>query len=76
MLFTKHDLNRLIWPLIGEQILAVTVGMADTVMVAYCGETAMSGVALSDSISSLIKLFLQPLLFGPFCLSRQFHTLW
>ena len=54
MLFTKHDLNRLIWPLIGEQILAVTVGMTDTVMVAYCGETAMSGVALSDSISFLL----------------------
>ena len=37
MLFTRRELNRLVWPLIGEQILAVTVGMADTVMVAYCG---------------------------------------
>ena len=50
MLFTRRELNRLVWPLIGEQILAVTVGMADTVMVAYCGEAAMSGVALSDSV--------------------------
>jgi putative MATE family efflux protein len=54
MLFTKRDLGRLVWPLIGEQILSVTVGMADTVMVAYCGEAAMSGVALSDSISFLL----------------------
>ena len=54
MLFTRRELNRLVWPLIGEQILAVTVGMADTVMVAYCGEAAMSGVALSDSISFLL----------------------
>ena len=54
MIFTKRELNRLVWPLIGEQILSVTVGMADTVMVAYCGEAAMSGVALSDSISFLL----------------------
>lgn len=54
MLFTRRDLSRLVWPLIGEQILSVTVGMADTVMVAYCGEAAMSGVALSDSISFLL----------------------
>lgn len=54
MIFTKQNLNRLVWPLIGEQILSVTVGIADTVMVAYCGEEAMSGVALSDSISFLL----------------------
>lgn len=62
MLFTKRDLRRLVLPLIGEQLLAVTVGMADTVMVAYAGEAAMSGVALVDSI---IMLMLQ--LFAALC---------
>lgn len=54
MLFTKRDLRRLVLPLICEQLLAVTVGMADTVMVAFAGEAAMSGVALVDSITMLL----------------------
>ena len=33
MLFSKDDLRRLIVPLIIEQLLAVTIGMADTMMV-------------------------------------------
>ena len=37
-----------------EQLLAVLVGMADVVMVAAVGETAVSGVALVDSISVLV----------------------
>ena len=39
-LFTNQDLMRLIAPLIVEQILAVTVGMADTMMVSSAGEAA------------------------------------
>ena len=34
-LFTNSDLKRLIAPLIVEQILAVTVGMVDTMMVSF-----------------------------------------
>ena len=53
-LFTNRDLTRLIAPLIVEQILAVTVGMADTMMVASCGEAAVSGISLVDTISVLL----------------------
>ena len=53
-LFTNRDLTRLIAPLIVEQILAVTVGMADTMMVSSAGEAATSGVSLVDMINNLI----------------------
>jgi putative MATE family efflux protein len=53
-LFTNRDLKRLIIPLIIEQILAVTVGMADTMMVSSAGEAATSGVSLVDMINNLL----------------------
>ncbi len=43
VLFDRKRLVRLIVPLIVEQVLAVTVGMADMVMVSGAGETAVSG---------------------------------
>lgn len=57
-LFTNHDLKALIIPLVIEQILAVTVGMVDTMMVSFAGEAATSGVSLVDMINVLlINLF-------------------
>lgn len=53
-MFTGQDLRRLIAPLIVEQILAVTVGMVDTIMVSSAGEAATSGVSLVDMINNLI----------------------
>ena len=47
-LFSQRDLLRLVGPLLVEQLLAVTVGMADTMMVSRCGEAAISGVSLVD----------------------------
>ena len=54
MLFSKRDIIRLLVPLVVEQMLAVTIGVADTVMVAYVGEATVSGVSLVDSINMLI----------------------
>ena len=42
-MFSNKDLKKLIIPLIIEQVLAVAVGMADTVMVSNVGESAISG---------------------------------
>jgi putative MATE family efflux protein len=53
-LFTNEALKALIIPLIIEQILAMTVGMADTVMVSSAGEAATSGVSLVDMINNLL----------------------
>jgi putative MATE family efflux protein len=53
-LFTTQFLRKLIIPLVLEQLLAVTIGMADTVMVASAGEAAVSAISLVDSIVILI----------------------
>lgn len=53
-LFADRELVRLVVPLFIEQLLAVTVGVADTMMVSRCGEAAISGVSLVDMINLLI----------------------
>lgn len=52
--FTNAALRRLIIPLVFEQLLIVTVGMADSVMVSSVGEAAVSGVSLVDQINILL----------------------
>lgn len=54
MLFSNKDLKKLIIPLIVEQILLITVGMADTMMIAGVGEAAVSGVSLVDTVMVLL----------------------
>lgn len=57
-LFTRKYLNRLIWPLVAEQFLAMTIGACDTVMVSSVGEAGVSGVSLVDQLSQLaLQLF-------------------
>ena len=53
-LFTNTDLNKLIRPLIVEQLLAVSVGMFDTMMISSVGDNAVSGVSLVDMINVLM----------------------
>lgn len=53
-MFTGVQLRALIFPLIMEQILEVSVGMVDTIMISYAGEAAMSGVSLVDMINTLL----------------------
>lgn len=52
--FTQKALLALILPLVVEQILGLTVGMADSIMVSSAGEAAVSGVSLVDSINILL----------------------
>lgn len=53
-LFDNRALVALIIPLIIEQLLAVLVGMADSIMIASVGEAAVSGVSLVDQIMVLL----------------------
>lgn len=53
-LFTTGALFALIWPMLMEQFLSITMGMADTFMVSGVGEAAVSSVSLVDSINVLV----------------------
>lgn len=71
-LFSRADLKKLIIPLLIEQILAVSIGMVDTMMVSSVGEAAVSGVSLVDSISVLIIQILSALATGGAVVCAQY----
>ena len=71
-LFSRRDLRDLLVPLLMEQALAVAIGMADTVMVASCGQDAVSGVSLVDSISVLLIQVFSALATGGAVVVSQF----
>lgn len=48
-LFTDREIKEMIVPLFLEQLLVMLVGMADTLVVSYVGEAAVSG-ALSNGL--------------------------
>ena len=71
-LFTQKELLLLTGPLLVEQLLEVTVGMADTMMVSRCGEAAISGVSLVDMINNLIIVLFAALATGGAVVVSQF----
>ena len=71
MLYSGKDLRKLIIPLIIEQILAIAVGMADTIMVSAAGEAAVSGVSLVDTVNILLINVFSALLWQPAVQSFQ-----
>ena len=72
LLFSKHQLLHLLWPLVVEQLLAVLVGMVDVLMVAYVGEATVSGVSLVDSVNMLVIQVLFALTAGGTVVCAQF----
>lgn len=80
MLFSGKDLLALIVPLIVEQLLAVAVGLADTIMVSSigagkhsgAGEIAMSAVSLVDNINVLLIGIFAALATGGAVVAGQF----
>ena len=72
LLFSKHHLIHLLWPLVIEQLLSVLVGMVDVLMVAYVGEATVSGVSLVDSVNMLVIQVLFALTAGGTVVCAQF----
>lgn len=63
-IFSNHDLSVLIVPLFLEQLLEVLVGVADTFMVSYAGEAAVSGVSLVNMFNTVFIFLFSALAAG------------
>ncbi len=72
MLFSNKDLRRLIVPLMIEQILAISVGMIDTMMISQEGDAAISGVSLVDMVNHLLITILSALATGGAVIVSQY----
>jgi putative MATE family efflux protein len=70
--WNNRILFRLLWPLIVEQVLTITVGLADTTMVAHVGMYAVSGVSLVDQLNLLLIIAFGALATGGAVVVSQF----
>ena len=52
--FSDKQLKQMIVPLFLEQFLVMLVGLADTLIVSYAGEAAVSGVSLVNQINTIV----------------------
>ena len=71
-LFSRAQLVSLIWPLLLEQFLSVSMGFADTFMVSGVSEAAVSSVSLVDSLNILILQILSALATGGAVVASQY----
>ena len=71
-MFSKRDLAKIIVPLVIQQVLAVTIGMADSMMVSSAGEAAVSGVSLVNSLDLLLIFCFSALASGGAIVISQF----
>lgn len=70
--FSNLDLRKLIIPLVLEQILSITLGVADTMMVSSVGEAAVSGVSLVDMVNVVVINIFAALATGGAVITAQF----
>lgn len=70
---TNKDIEKMIIPLMLEQLLAVSVGMVDTLMVSTLGEAAISGVALVDNLNRLVVQVMAAFAAGGVVICSQYY---
>lgn len=71
-LFSTADFHKMIPPLIIEQLLAISVGLADSIMVAKVGEAAISAISLVDNVNILMINLFSAMAAGGSVLAGQF----
>ena len=71
-MFTRKKLLALIIPLIIEQLLMITVGFVDSIMVSSCGESAISGISVVNTINNMVNCLLTALSTGGAVVAAQF----
>ena len=72
-LFNRQQLISLFLPLVAEQALSISIGLADTLMVSSVGEAAVSGVSLVDSFNVLMIQLLSALATGGAVVAQPVH---
>ena len=72
MMFTRRQIIALLIPLMLEQVLSGLMGIADTMMVTTVGESAISAVALVDSVNMLMLNLLSALAAGGVIVCAQY----
>lgn len=70
--FSNRALIALIIPIIIEQFLALLVGLADTLMVSYAGEAAVSGVSLVNQLNNVFIMIFTALASGGAIIASQY----
>jgi Na+-driven multidrug efflux pump len=63
-LFTKKSIFQLFMPVLIEQAMIIAMGYADTIMVAYVGETEVAGISLVTTFDSFVKVMMTALSVG------------
>lgn len=71
-MFSNRDLRRLIVPLFLEQLLVILVGLADTFVISYAGEAAVSGVSLVNSFNTIFIFLFTALASGGAVIVSQY----
>ena len=73
VLFSNKSLKAMIIPLFLEQLLIMLVGMADTLVVSYAGEAAVSGVSLVNQFNTIFIYLFTALASGVFSTSMAWE---
>ena len=71
-MFSGRELVSIVLPLIIQQILAVTIGAVDSMMVSYAGEAAVSGVSLVNTLDVFLVVSFTSLVTGGSVVVSQF----
>lgn len=64
LLFSKKSLVKMMVPLMIQQILNMTVGVVNSIMVSYAGDAAVSGVSLVNTMDGMLIIFFTALVTG------------
>lgn len=72
MRFSNRDLRKLVLPIVAEQFLTLLVGIADTLMVSYAGEAAVSGVSLVNQLNNVFIMVFSALAAGGSVIASQY----
>lgn len=70
--FSNAQLQKLIFPIVIENFLALLVGLIDTLMISYAGEVAVSAVSLVNQLNAVFIMLFSALAAGGSVIASQY----